>query len=106
MTTIPPIVSTYLDAMNRRDIETAVECFAADAMVRASGERYHGRAAIRAWKSRRKSSNATFELQSAGQAGGGLRVESLVSGDFPGSPIVVHQYYRIQRGLISVLELD
>lgn len=47
---LPEILGRYYGALNRRDIEEMVACFALDASVRERGRLIVGRDAIRRWK--------------------------------------------------------
>ena len=106
MTEIPDVISRYVAATNARDVEAMTACFAPDATVRDEGRRYAGRAEIRAWEAEvTEKYGVSSELLEAEQDGDALRASLRVSGNFPGSPAVLHYHFRIKNGLIAQLEV-
>ncbi|GAA1123171.1 hypothetical protein GCM10009630_21340 [Kribbella jejuensis] len=46
---LPEVITRYLTSHIARDIDAAMQSYAADAVVTDDGKTYHGRAEIRAW---------------------------------------------------------
>ena len=106
MTEIPNVISRYVAATNARDVESMTACFAPDATVRDEGRTYSGRAEIRAWEADvTEKYGVSSELLEAERDGDALRASMRVSGNFPGSPAVLHYHFRIKDGLIAQLEI-
>lgn len=103
---LPEKLAAYFAAVNKRDIDGMLAPFAEDALIRDEGEDMRGRAEIRAWieKTTEKYTIAA-EVQDTEARGEALRVSALVSGTFPGSPIVLHYDFTLRNGEIVHLEI-
>ena len=104
--TLPAAVTRYLEAANRFDVETAAECFTADADVYDENRDYIGRDAIRAWiaETSRKYRPA-FTLMRSVVYGNDVTMAVAVSGQFPGSPVTLDYMIQLQDSKILLLTI-
>lgn len=106
-TTLPAPVSAYLDGKNARDVDAMLAPFDDDATVTDEGHDHHGRDAIRAWLEDVTARYApTFTPLEATNAGDRTSLSVRVSGDFPGSPVVLDFAFTLARGKIVRLVID
>lgn len=102
---LPDPVAAYF-AAERQSPETLAACFTAQALVKDEGHTYAGRDAIKEWKAAASAkyhyTNEPFALE---QKDGSHIVSSHVVGDFPGSPVDLRYHFRLERGLIALLEV-
>jgi len=102
---LPEPVIAYF-AADRRDSEAIAQCFTQDAAVKDEGHTYTGVMAIKRWKaeSAAKYSYASepFALE---RRNGMVVVTSRLSGNFPGSPVDLRFFFRLERGRIAFLEI-
>jgi ketosteroid isomerase-like protein len=103
---LPEKLAAYFAAVNKHDIDGMLAPFTEDAHVRDEGEDLHERAEIRGWIEK---TTAKYGIHAAVQnvetKGEGLRVSALVSGTFPGSPIILHYDFTLRGGEIAHLEI-
>jgi hypothetical protein len=101
--TLPPAIATYFEA---RDPATLARAFAPGALVQDEGQTHHGPAEIAAWwaaaKAKYKHSATPLDLT---EAEGKTVVRASVSGDFPGSPLVLRFAFGLEGGLIRALRI-
>ena len=103
---LPAVVAAYFNAENAHDAEGVAACFGADGEVRDERERHQGPDAIRAWKQASSEKYAaTVALLDCTPTAHGCVVEGEVSGNFPGSPVVLGLDFQIEGEKISVLEI-
>ncbi|GGO27005.1 DUF4440 domain-containing protein [Micromonospora parathelypteridis] len=104
---LPDVIDRYFRAVDDRDLDAFVACFADTASVADDDRVYDGRAAIRAW--RQKTMDATSytsePVRVTPQAGDSYLVLSRVSGDFPGSPIELRYRFTLRDDLIGALDI-
>ncbi|MDT7559621.1 MAG: hypothetical protein QOI68_4091 [Pseudonocardiales bacterium] len=125
---VPTVISTYLAAKLGSEVDTILDCFTDDALVHDEGQDHLGRVAIRAWLGELASkytltyrvlgahrwpatapaTPATTTPTSAPTAtapptAAALRVE--VAGNFPGSPVVLHQHFSLAGDRIAALTI-
>ena len=102
---LPEPVAAYFEA-DARDSHAVARCFTQDAVVVDEGQSHVGVAAIEAWKS---AASARFsyavEPVSLETKGRTCVVSGRVTGDFPGSPVVLHYTFSLERGKIRSLEI-
>lgn len=104
---IPAAVRRYFEAINRRDAEAAAECFVPDAIVEEQFGDHVGRAAIAAWVVEiAQRYEPTAILLGAKQAQTGLVLTVSIAGKFPGSPVQMDFYFRLQDGKIAGLRIE
>ncbi|MDY0747766.1 nuclear transport factor 2 family protein [Paucibacter sp. R3-3] len=102
---LPSPIAAYF-AADRQSADAVARCFTTQGVVKDEGRTHTGMAAIKAWKAATSSAYAyTSEPFAAEQKDGGHLVTSLVTGNFPGSPIELHYAFRLERGLIASLEI-
>lgn len=102
---LPEPIAAYF-AADRQNPEAVVRCFTAQALVKDEGRAHAGLDAIRAWKAAATSKYTyTSEPFALEQKDGRHIVTSRVAGNFPGSPVDLRYDFRLERGLISFLEI-
>ncbi|WP_445187505.1 hypothetical protein ACTXG6_10135 [Pseudonocardia sp. Cha107L01] len=113
---VPTVISTYLAAKLGSEVDTILDCFTDDALVHDEGKDHLGRVAIRAWLGELASKytltyrvlgahrwSATAPPTTAPTTAAALRVE--VAGNFPGSPVVLHQHFSLAGDRIAALTI-
>lgn len=99
-------VAAYYAAEAAKDYEAAAGTFAPEGQVKDERQSHTGRAAIAAWMAEGKAKyQHTSEVVSAETSGDGQVVTVKVSGNFPGSPIMLDHAFRIADGQIVALEI-
>lgn len=102
---LPKPIALYFAAVNAGDIVTLERCFADDAVVRDERQHHVGPAAIAAWAADTKAKyNHTVAPLEAESAEATL-VKGRVSGNFPGSPIVLTYRFHLAGDKIGALEI-
>jgi hypothetical protein len=106
-TSLPAAVTRYLEAANRFDATAAADSFSADAAVHDENHDYVGRGAIRTWvtETSRKYRPA-FTVMRATVNGDDVSLAVAVSGQFPGSPVMLDYVLRLCGGKISTLTIE
>jgi ketosteroid isomerase-like protein len=108
---LPPVVSNYLAASDRDDIDAIVSCFTEDAVVLDEERHWRGTAAIRQW---RENVATAFEYNVAiirsealGEADGAQRhvVYTHLEGNFPGGQVDLTNRFALRGDLIVGLEI-
>ncbi|MDT7749923.1 MAG: hypothetical protein QOD96_3585 [Pseudonocardiales bacterium] len=118
---VPTVISTYLAAKLGSEVDTILDCFTDDALVHDEGKDHLGRVAIRAWLGELASKYTltyrvlgahrwpttapptTAPTATAPTTAAALRVE--VAGNFPGSPVVLHQHFSLAGDRIAALTI-
>ena len=104
--TLPKPVAAYIAASNAHDVEGSAIPFADDAVVHDESRDHRGRAAIRAWKAEvTKKYRPHVDVIDAEEANGKTIVRGKVSGDFPGSPVVLRYAFTLAGDRIARLEI-
>ena len=104
--TLPAPVASYFKARNDFDLDATLAPFDHDAVVKDEHEEHRGLAAIRSWvEETTRKYHAKVEPQNAIEAGKKVVVSGLVSGDFPGSPLLLDHTFTLSRQKISRLEI-
>ena len=102
---LPDPIAAYFEA-DRLDGEALARCFAPDAVVIDDGHTHTGADAIKAWKE--ESDNryaATSEPIACVEEGGATVVTSHTVGNFPGSPLDLRYFFRLEGGVITALKV-
>ena len=108
---LPPVVSNYLAASDRDDIDAIVACFTGDAVVLDEDRHWRGADAIRQW---REDVAAAFEYTVAiigseafGEVDRGRRYEvyTHLEGNFPGGQVDLTNRFTLRGDLIVGLEI-
>lgn len=103
---LPDPIERYVQIANSGTAETALECFATDAIVRDEGQTYEGVAAIKNWMAatKKKYGHTVAPLELAERDGKSV-LKARLSGNFPGSPITVNFSFVLVGGKIRSLEI-
>lgn len=103
---LPIAISRYFEADRDRDAKSVALCFSSDATVRDEGHVYSGQDEIRQWKadSSKKYTYTSVPISIA-QEGGRTVVTSHLEGDFPGSPVDLRYFFRLEDDKIAELEI-
>jgi hypothetical protein len=106
---LPPIVTDYLAASDRKDVDAVVACFTDDALVIDEDQEWRGHAGIRRW---RETVAAAFEYTvevlgavALGAVEGLDRtdVETRLEGNFPGGTVDLTFRFALRGALIASL---
>ena len=102
---LPDPIALYF-AADKGDGEAIAQFFTKDAVVKDEGRTYTGLVAIKQWRVE-VSTKYTYTSQpfAAEQKDGKTIVTSRLTGDFPGSPIVLRFSFRLERSKIATLEI-
>lgn len=102
--TLPEPIAAYFAAEHKP--EALAHCFTAHAVIKDDGHTYTGINAIKAFmaevSARYSATSVPFAIE---REDGFQRVRATVTGNFPGSPIVLSYRFRLERGLIASLEI-
>jgi hypothetical protein len=103
--TLPEPIAAYF-AADRQNGEAVARCFTSDAIVKDEGRSHRGIAAIKRWKDE---ADAKFDYTvaplSLEQKDSVSIVTCHLTGTFPGSPVDLRYFFRLERGKISSLEV-
>jgi hypothetical protein len=106
-TNIPEPISAYFDATNQRDIDAMLAHFDERSRVKDEGQEHQSRAAIRAWmEDALRKYRFNVKIEDVHDAYGATVVSGLVSGDFPGSPVLLRHVFTLSGKKILGLEID
>ena len=104
---LTPIIQSYIDASNAHDVNSILDCFADDAVVRDENATRRGKIDIERW------ANGTidkykfhFRPLSAEHRADETVVSIEVSGSFPGSPVTLDYHFTVANEKISSLIID
>ena len=101
---LPEPIAAYFAA--ERNPDALVRCFTTQAVMKDDGHTYTGINAIKAFmaeaSARYSATSVPFALD---REGGSQCVRADVTGNFPGSPVVLSYRFRLERGLIASLEI-
>src|SRR6266851_2348118 len=102
---LPKPIAAYFTA-DRGDGEAVSLCFTDNAVVKDEGRTHKGRAAIKAWKT---DASAKYEYTCAPIAceekEGKTVVTSHLVGNFPGSPVDLRFFFKLEGDKIASLEI-
>ena len=102
---LPEPIAAYF-AADRLDGKAVARCFTRDAVVKDEGKTHLGLAAIQRWKDDASASSRYRSEPFASEQKGDLTVvTSRLTGDFPGSPVDLRFFFRLERGKIASLEI-
>ena len=102
---LPKPVAAYF-AADKGDSETLSQCFAEDAVVKDEGQTHQGRAAIKRWKTDASAKYTyTSEPVACEQKDGKTVVTSRLTGNFPGSPVDLRFFFKLEGEKIASLEI-
>ncbi len=99
--TLPEPIAAYFAA--EHNPEALARCFTAQAVMKDDGHTYTGIKAFMAEASAKYSATSVpFAIE---RENGFQLVRANVTGNFPGSPIVLSYRFHLERGLIASLEI-
>jgi len=103
---IPQPIVAYVLAENSHDTDSVTKCFTQDAVVKDEGKLHRGREQIKAWNlettSKYSAHIAPIQVTSNDKS---YVLKASVSGNFPGSPAILHFHFSIAGALINSLEV-
>jgi hypothetical protein len=102
---LPTTVANYFSA-DKGDSEAVAQCFTENAVVKDEGHTYKGRVAIRQWKA---DTSAKYQYTSepfvCERRDGQVIVTSRLTGNFPGSPVNLRFFFKLEGDQIESLEI-
>lgn len=102
---LPEAIAAYF-AADKHNAEAVARCFTPQAVVKDERRTYVGLDAIKAWTNEISSkytyTSEPFALKHKDEC---YLVTSRLVGNFPGSPVDLQHDFRLERGLISSLEI-
>jgi ketosteroid isomerase-like protein len=110
-TLLPSVISEYLAASDRRDLDAVVACFKEDAVVFDEDREWRGHAGIRQWRETVATAfEYTVEVRGAAERG---RVDGVerhdvhihLEGNFPGGTVDLTQRFGLRDGRIASLQI-
>src|SRR6266436_7750829 len=102
---LPKPIAAYFTA-DRGEGEAVSLCFTDNAVVKDEGHSHRGRAAIKAWKTDASAKYAyTCEPTACEEKEGKTVVTSHLVGNFPGSPVDLRFFFKLEGDKIASLEI-
>ena len=102
---LPKPVAAYFTA-DKGDGEAVSRCFTENAVVKDEGHTHKGRAAIKAWKTDASAKyQYTCEPLACEEKDGQMVVISHLVGNFPGSPVDLRYFFKLEGNKIVSLEI-
>jgi SnoaL-like domain len=102
---LPKPIAAYFTA-DKGDREAVAECFTENAVVKDEGHTHKGRAAINAWKTDASAKyQYTCEPLAYEEKDGKTVVTSHLVGNFPGSPVDLRFFFKLEGDKIASLEI-
>ena len=102
---LPEPIAAYFTA-DKQDSEAVAQCFTENAIVKDEGHTYHGRAALKQWKTdvatRYEYTSEPFACE---HQSGKVVVTSRLTGNFPGSPVNLRFFFKLEGDKIESLEI-
>ena len=101
---LPKPIAAYFET-DKLDGEAVSKCFTENAVVKDEGHTYKGQAAIKQWKN---DVSAKYEYTTAPfgceHENGGTVVTSRVTGNFPGSPVDLRFFFKLEGDKVKSLD--
>ena len=102
---LPKPVAAYFTA-DKGDGEAVSRCFTENAVVKDEGHTHKGRAAIKAWKTDASAKyQYTCEPLACEEKDGKTVVTCHLVGNFPGSPVDLRYFFKLEGDKIALLEV-
>ncbi len=102
---LPKPIAAYFTA-DKGDAEAVSQCFTENAVVKDEGHTYKGRAAIKQWKTVTSAKyEYTSEPVACEEKDGKIVVTSHLVGNFPGSPVDLRFFLKLEGDKIASLEI-
>lgn len=103
---LPAVVAAYFQAEGAYDAAAVAQCFGANGEVRDEHAVHRGHAAISEWKRAASTKYAaTVAPLASTETADGCVVKGEVSGNFPGSPVLLDFAFTLDAEKITVLEI-
>jgi hypothetical protein len=102
---LPTPIAAYFSA-DKGDARAVSECFTENAVVKDEGQTHKGRAAIKEWKTDTSAKyQYTCEPIACEEKDGKTVVTSHLVGNFPGSPVDLRYFFKLEGDKIASLEV-
>ena len=102
--TLPEPIAAYFAA--EHNPEALPQCFTTQAVMKDDGHSYTGIGAIKTFMAEASAKYSAVSVPFAIERDDGFQlVRANVTGNFPGSPIVLSYRFGLERGLIASLEI-
>jgi hypothetical protein len=102
---LPKPIADYFGA-DKSDGHAVSQCFTANAVVTDEGHTHKGRATIKQWKTdASKKYQYTSRPFACEQKDGKSVVTSRLTGNFPGSPVDLRYFFKLEGDKIAFLEI-
>jgi hypothetical protein len=102
---LPKPIAAYFAADSGHG-EAVSRCFTQDAIVKDEGHTHKGRAAIKAWKTDTSAKyQYTSEPFACEEKDGVIIITSHLVGNFPGSPVDLRYFFKLEGDKIAWLEI-
>jgi len=102
---LPKPIAAYFTA-DKGDGEAVSQCFTENAFVKDEGHTHKGRAAIKEWKTDASAKyEYTCEPFACEEKDGKTVVTSHLVGNFPGSPVDLRFFFKLEGDKIASLEI-
>ena len=102
---LPEPIASYF-AADKQDCDAVAQCFTKEAVVKDEGRTHTGLNAIKQWRAEVSTKYIyTSEPFASEQKDGVTIVTSRLTGNFPGSPVNLQFFFRLDRGKIAALEI-
>ena len=102
---LPKPIAAYFTA-DKADSDAVSMCFTENALVKDEGHTYQGRAAIKKWKADASTKyQYTSEPFACEKKDGVTVVSSRLTGNFPGSPVNLRFFFKLEGDKIASLEI-
>jgi hypothetical protein len=102
---LPPAISAYFEA-DKLDSEAVAQCFTPNAIVKDEGITYNGSNEIKRWKAETTTKYVYTSEPLATKVESGVNiVTGRVTGNFPGSPVDLRFFFRLENDRIAALEI-
>ena len=103
---VPPPIAAYFEATAAGDVDAKLALFDENAGVTDEGKHYIGRAAIRSWvEDTARRYRYTVGLREVTTTDARTVVSAKLTGDFPGSPVLLDFTFTLAGPKISGLEI-
>lgn len=101
---LPPLLSRFVTGMNQQDTTAFLACFAAGAVVEDEGKAHRGLDEIKVWiRNAFVEARPWLEVTNFNPTDAGSAITGIVSGTFPGSPVVLHYHLTHDADQITAL---
>lgn len=103
---LPAPIASYFEASNQRNIDAKLAPFDDNARVTDEGKEYIGRSAIRSWiEDADRKFRYTIDLREATATKDGAVVSAMLTGNFPGSPVMLNFTFELAGSKIARLDI-